>query len=100
MPNTNPLNQAVIAQALNDLRNGQLRRARSIGFQDEDLNALKNPVKASLLANSSVSWCSVSVNRDVLIRLLRQVDNVAKEIVEVDRMLRLGASTEMINKLF
>ncbi len=98
MSGPHPLNQAVIAQALHDLRNGQLRRAKSMGFDDADLDALKNPTMASVLANSTVSWCSVSVNREVLRRLLHQVDDIAKEIEVIDRLLRLGASTELISK--
>ncbi|MFG1304703.1 DUF2857 domain-containing protein [Xanthobacter autotrophicus] len=100
MTGPHPLNQAVIAQALHDLRNGQLRKAKSMGFDDQDLDALKHPAMASVLANSSVSWCSVTVNRNVLRQLLRQVDDVAREIEEVDRMLRLGASTELISRFY
>jgi ParB family protein of integrating conjugative element (PFGI_1 class) len=37
-----PLNQAVIAQALHDLRNGQLRRCKAMGFGEEELDALKH----------------------------------------------------------
>ncbi len=55
MSNPHPLNQAVIAQALHDLRNGQLRRAKSMGFEDADLDALKHPAMASVLANAPVS---------------------------------------------
>jgi hypothetical protein len=95
-----PLNQAVIAQALHDLRNGQLRRCKAMGFGEQELDALKHPALVSVLANSTVSWCSVTVNRDVLQRLLRQVDDVAREIAAVDRMLRLGASTEMVSKFY
>jgi len=40
-----PLNQAVIAQALFDLRNGQLRRCRTMGFAEDVLEALKNPTR-------------------------------------------------------
>ncbi len=43
-------------------------------------------------------WCSVSVNREVLNRLLNQVRDVEQEIATVDRMLRLGASTEMVSR--
>ncbi|MGQ5288500.1 DUF2857 domain-containing protein [Pectobacterium actinidiae] len=100
MSNPHPLNQAVIAQALHDLRNGQLRRAKAMGFEDEDLDALKHPAMASVLANAMVSWCSVTVNRDVLRRLLHQWDNVAKEIQAIDRLLRLGASTEIISHFY
>ncbi|HEY8327072.1 MAG TPA: DUF2857 domain-containing protein [Rhodanobacter sp.] len=95
-----PLNQAVIAQALHDLRNGQLRRAKSMGFGDAELDALKHPELISVLVNASVSWCSVTVNRDVLQRLLGQVRDVEREIATVDRMLRLGASTEMVSSFY
>ena len=75
----NPLNHAVIAQALYDLRNGQLRRCKAMGFGEEDLDALKHPALISVLANASVSWCSVSVNREVLRRLLKQAQDVEEE---------------------
>ncbi|EHC5873707.1 TPA: DUF2857 domain-containing protein [Salmonella enterica] len=100
MAGPHPLNQAVIAQVLHDLRNGQLRRAKSMGFEDDDLNALKNPAMVSLLANAFVNWCSVMVNRDVLRHLLKQVDEDARQIQDVDRLLRLGASTELIGHFF
>ena len=96
----NPLNQAVIAQALYDLRNGQLRRCKAMGFGEDDLDALKHPALISVLANANVSWCSVSVNREVLRRLLKQAQDVEKEIATVDRMLRLGASTEMVSRFY
>lgn len=95
-----PLNQAVIAQALHDLRNGQLRRCKAMGFGEAELDALKHPALVSVLVNATVSWCSVKVNREVLQRLLCQVNDVEKEIATVDRMLRLGASTEMVSRFF
>jgi len=95
-----PLNQAVIAQALFDLRNGQLRRCRTMGFAEEVLEALKNPTLLSMLTNASVSWCSVSVDYSVLARLLMQAQAVEREILAVDRMLRLEASTEMVSHFY
>lgn len=95
-----PLNQAVIAQALHDLRNGQLRRCKAMGFGEVELDALKHPALVSVLVNASVSWCCVSVNREVLKRLLTQVNDVEREIATVDRMLRLGASTEMVSRYY
>ncbi len=100
MTTPHPLNQAVIAQALHDLRNGQLRRARSMGFGDAELAALKRPDLVSVLLNASVSWCSVTVNPEVVRRLLGQTHDVEREISTVDRMLRLGASTEMVSTFF
>ena len=93
-----PLNQAVIAQALHDLRNGQLRRCQAMGFGPSALEALKHPALVSVLLNATVSWCSVKVNSDVEQRLLNQVRDVEKEVETIDRMLRLGASTEMVSE--
>ena len=39
-----PLNQAVIAQALHDLRNGQLRRCKAMGFGDRELRGREHPL--------------------------------------------------------
>lgn len=100
MSGPHPLNQAVIAQALHDLRNGQLRRCLAMGFGQQDLEALKRPELVSMLANAKVAWCSVTVNRDVLQRLLRQVHDIGQEVAVIDRMLRLGASTEMVSQFF
>lgn len=95
-----PLNQAVVAQALHDLRNGQLRRCLAMGFSERELDALKHPALVSVLLNATVSWCSVSVNREVVQRLLKQVDAVDHEIATIDRMLRAGASTEMVSHFY
>ncbi|MCM2446267.1 DUF2857 domain-containing protein [Rahnella sp. CG8] len=100
MSGPHPLNQAVIAQALHDLRNGQLRRAKSMGFDDTDLDALKHPQMASILANATVSWCSVCINRNVLQRLLNQANDITEEVSRIDRLLCLGASTELISRFF
>ncbi|MFJ4443368.1 DUF2857 domain-containing protein [Pseudomonas sp. NPDC089422] len=100
MPMPHPLNQAVIAQALHDLRTGQLRRCKSMGFEDQDLAALKQPNLVSVLLNARVSWCTVSINHEVLQRLLSQAEDVDAEIAMVDRMLFLGASTEMVSDFY
>lgn len=95
-----PLNQAVIAQALYDLRNGQLRRCKAMGFGEEELDALKDPLLVSILANATVSWCSVTINHNVLQRLLQQTLDVSREIATIDRMLKLNASTEMVSRFY
>lgn len=95
-----PLNQAVLTQALHDLRNGQLRRCLSMGFSERELDVLKQPALVALLANARVPWCTVTVNRDMLWRLVSQINNIEQEIATIDRMLKLGASTEMISKYF
>lgn len=95
-----PLNQAVLAQALHDLRNGQLRRCQAQGFTPHALAALKEPALISRLLNAKVSWCSVKVNADVVQRLLNQESDVEREIETIDRILRLGGSTEMVSEFF
>jgi hypothetical protein len=100
MSGPHPLNQAVIAQALYDLRNGQLRRAKSMGFDDQDLDALKHPAAVSILTNATVSWCSVTINQEVIHHLLHQVTALEQEVEDIDRLLRLGASTELITRFY
>lgn len=95
-----PLNQAVVAQALHDLRNGQLRRCLAMGFSERELEVLKQPALVALLANARVPWCSVTVDRELLWRLVSQMRDIEQEIATVDRMLRLGASTEMVSKFY
>lgn len=100
MSSPHPLNQAVIAQALHDLRNGQLRRCEAMGFSASALEALKRPSVVSVLANAKVAWCSVTVKSDVLQRLLEQEKAVATEVEAIDRMLRLGAGNDMVSEFF
>ena len=98
MPTANPLNQAVIAQVLHDLRKGQLKHCEAMGFSADMLAAFKEPALLSMLAHARVPWCSVKVNQTVVLRLIRQARDVKLEIESIDRMLRLGASTNMMTK--
>jgi hypothetical protein len=98
MSSPHPLNQAVIAQALHDIRNGQLRRCQAMGFSTKALEALKQPALVSLLVNAKVPWFDLRVKDGVLMRLLNQVQDHEQEMETIDRMLRLGASTEMVSE--
>jgi hypothetical protein len=71
-----------------------------MGFGEQDLEVLKQPSLVALLVNARVPWCSVKVNRDILKRLVNQMHDIELEISTVDRMLRLGASTEMVVKYY
>lgn len=95
-----PINQAVIAQILFDLRNGQLRRSLDMGFTKEDIRLLQDPEMVSVLLNTPVRWVSVIVDSDVMHRLLNRVQNTEKEIAIIDEMLRRGASSKMIAEIF
>lgn len=93
-----PLNQAVVAQTLHDFHCGNLRRCLAIGFRETDLAALKDADVVSTLVYSPFPWCCVRVDRDVFQRLLRRGQDLGKEAESIDRMLRLGASTEMVSE--
>jgi hypothetical protein len=71
-----------------------------MGFGEQELEVLKQPALVALLVNARVPWCSVKVNRDILKRLVNQMHDIEQEISMVDRMLRLGASTEMVVKYY
>ncbi|AZF53218.1 hypothetical protein C4J85_2733 [Pseudomonas sp. R4-34-07] len=98
MDTPHTLNQAVIAQVLQDLRNGQLRRCLAIGFSEQQLAALKRPELLSVLANAQVGWCTVKVNAAMVQRILTQAIAVTEEVAAIDRLLRAGASTEMMSQ--
>ena len=95
-----PLNQAVVIQALHDLRNGQLRRCLDMGFGERELELFKQPARVALLVNACVPWCKVTVDREVLQRLVNQAREIEREIEAVDRMLRLGGSSEMVSRYY
>lgn len=94
------LNQALLSQIFYDLRNGQVRRCLEMGFTEEDLNILRDPNKLSMLLNTSARWNSVTVDRDVLTRLVERADDTEKETEIVTQMLLLGASSKMIEEIF
>lgn len=100
MATPHPLNQAVIAQTLQDLRNGQLRRCLAMGFTEQQLAALKRPELLSVLLNAQVNWCSVKVNDAVVQRILTQAIALQDEVSVIDRLLRAGASTEMMSQYY
>lgn len=95
-----PLNQAIVSQILHDIRNGQTRKVMAMGFNEEDLKALKDPQSISLLMNSKALWVSVSVNQDVMKRIISQGARDEEQDRMIDRALKLGASSQLMNDLF
>ncbi|MFK4136638.1 coproporphyrinogen III oxidase [Pseudomonas luteola] len=98
--NQHPLNQAIINQVLHDIRNGQTRKVMAMGFHEQDLLALKEAQLVSLLVNSKVPWVSVTVNQDVLRRIMGQAARDEQQERMIDRALRLGASSALMEQLF
>ncbi|MBM0142587.1 DUF2857 domain-containing protein, partial [Pseudomonas cannabina pv. alisalensis] len=53
----NPLNEAMVAQILHHLRNGEVKRCIDMGLDPEILVLLQQPSSQSVLLNSNVIWC-------------------------------------------
>ncbi|HBP0620308.1 TPA: DUF2857 family protein, partial [Pseudomonas aeruginosa] len=49
------INEAVLTQVINHLRNGQLRRCAEMGLRPEILAQLQQPAVMSILTNTPVS---------------------------------------------
>lgn len=94
------LNQSIITDILHDLKNGKLRRCLSLGFTIEDLVDLKKPEIRTILVNTSVPWCKIIINHDVLRALINSADEALQEALLIDRMLGLSASSKMICEVF
>ncbi|MFJ5299245.1 STY4526/YPO1902 family pathogenicity island replication protein [Pseudomonas sp. NPDC088368] len=96
----NPLNAAIIDQVLHQLRNGEVRRCFEMGLDPEILNLLQIPGSASVLINASVTWCHVAVDQEMVKRLLSNKERSDEEARIVQRALRLGATTPMLQEFF
>ena len=95
-----PLNQAVIAQALHDLRNGQLRRCKSHGLRRGGAGCAEAP-RTREHAGECHGVVVFGVGEPGSAEAAAEPgDDVEREIATVDRMLRLGASTEMVSKFY
>ncbi len=96
----NPLNEAMVAQILHHLRNGEVRRCLDMGLDPEILVLLQHPSSQSVLLNSAVIWCNVVVDPEMVKRLLSNKERTDEENRIVQRALRLGATTPMLQQFF
>ncbi|RMM72851.1 hypothetical protein ALQ72_02738 [Pseudomonas syringae pv. maculicola] len=96
----NPLNEAMVAQILHHLRNGEVKRCIDMGLDPEILVLLQQPSSQSVLLNSNVIWCQVAIDPDMVKRLLSNKERTDEEIRIVQRALRLGATTPMLQQFF
>ncbi|BCS46576.1 DUF2857 domain-containing protein [Pseudomonas amygdali] len=96
----NPLNEAMVAQILHHLRNGEVKRCIDMGLDPEILVLLQHPSSQSVLLNSAVIWCQVAIDPDMVKRLLSNKERTDEENRIVQRALRLGATTPMLQQFF
>ncbi len=95
-----PINEAILSQVLHHMRNGQLRRCIEMGLEPEILAQLQQPSVLSLLLNTPVSWCNVTIDGDMVKKLLSGAQRSDEEVRMIERALRLGATTQMLQQFF
>ena len=95
-----PINEAILSQVLHNMRNGQLKRCIEMGLEPEILAQLQQPSVLSLLLNTPVSWCTVTIDADMVKRLLTGAERSEDEARMIERALRLGATTQMLQQFF
>jgi len=95
-----PINEAILSQVLHNVRNGQLRRCFEMGLEPEVLAQLQQPSALSLLLNTPVSWCSVTIDGEMVKKILTSAQRSDEEVRLVERALRLGATTHMLQQFF
>ncbi|APC20301.1 hypothetical protein BME99_05675 [Pseudomonas protegens] len=94
------INEAILSQVLNHMRNGQLRRCIEMGLEPEILAQLQQPTVLSLLLNTPVSWCQVTIDTEMVKKLLSGAERSDMELRMIERALRLGATTAMLQQFF
>lgn len=95
-----PINEAILSQVLHHMRNGQLRRCIEMGLEPEILAQLQQPSVLSLLLNTPVSWCTVTIDGEMVKKLLTGAQRSDEEVRMIERALRLGATTQMLQQFF
>lgn len=95
-----PINEAILSQVLHNMRNGQLRRCIEMGLEPEILAQLQQPSVLSLLLNTPVSWCTVTIDGEMVKKLLTGAQRSNEEVRMIERALRLGATTQMLQQFF
>jgi len=96
------LNSAMLNQVLHELRQGHLQRCRALGLGEEELEILQglSPMTLSRLANATVPWVEIKVDIAVMHRLIEQADRDEQNERLINRALKLGASSLIMNRCF
>ena len=94
------LNDAVLSLLLDLTRNGQLQRCLEMGVEPEVLGQIQHPTVLSLLRNTPVSWVNVSINSEMILKLLTGAARSEEESRLIERAIRLGATTSLLGRFF
>ncbi|MGP0172721.1 DUF2857 domain-containing protein [Pseudomonas sp. NCHU5208] len=97
-----PLNTAVLHQVMTHLRDGDFRRCLEFGFKEDELIRLNQLSFSDIteLTRMPVRFVKISINHDLLGKALGRLQEEGQRAQLVQRAIQLGASIEMLNKLF
>ncbi|HBM2978182.1 TPA: DUF2857 domain-containing protein [Klebsiella michiganensis] len=96
------LNYAVLTDALNALKQGNIRHCEALGFTFDEMNTLNQLSLDELfiVSRSPVPFVSISVRHDVLRHLMAQAREEVRHQRLVNRAIRLGGSIALLNQYF
>lgn len=96
------LNYAVLTDALNALKEGDIRHCESLGFTFDEMNALNmlSLDELFMVSRTAAPFVSVSVHHDVLHHLLALAHQEHKRQKQINRAIRLGGSIALLNQYF
>ncbi|CAO1665229.1 MULTISPECIES: DUF2857 domain-containing protein [Salinicola] len=99
---TPQLNHALFNQALVLIREGDMRRARALGFRDDELQSLSRLRASEIesLINEFPGVARFELDHDTFKAALRRVDRDQDRDGLVDHCIRHGASVQMLATFF
>lgn len=96
------LNYAVLTDALNALKEGNLRHCEALGFTFDEMNTLNQLSLDELfiISRSSAPFVAISVRHDVLRHLMALAHQEVRHQQLINRAIRLGGSIALLNQYF
>ncbi|MHB0818509.1 DUF2857 domain-containing protein [Stutzerimonas stutzeri] len=97
-----PLNTAILHQVMTHLRDGDFRRCLEFGFKEEELIRLNQLSFSDIteLTRMPVRFVKISINHDLLGKALGRLQEEGARQQLIQRAIQLGASIEMLHRLF
>ncbi|UGS47724.1 DUF2857 domain-containing protein [Kosakonia cowanii] len=96
------LNYAVLTDALNALKEGDIRHCESLGFTFDEMNALNllSLDELFMVSRAAAPFVSISIRHDVLLHLLALARQENKRQEQINHAIRLGGSIALLNQYF
>lgn len=99
---TPSINQAVLTQVVQALKDGHIRYCESLGFSPQELCELTRLTADDILflSNSAVQFMRISIDHDMLSKMLARTEQERLFQQRLEEALSLGASIEFVNHYF